>query len=425
MIHSLSIKNYLSFKNEVVYSFEATKDTSLEESHTVEVAKGIRLHKLGIIYGYNASGKSNLLKAFQFLKDFWFKTVEDKDDDIDVVPFMLNDSSKKKPSEFTLFFYHGGVKYSYYLSVKGNTVLNEKLDFYPGVQPANVFDRINKDDVSVITFGKKIKISSIAKEEISVKCLKNISVLAAYSQVNVKIDELKDVSHWMKEHVKPSIEPSTYLKNYSAQLVNDNKEAKSYVLNYLQKADFNISDIESKEFDKNIPDKFISMIKDSGIPKKELERLEKERTIKVLNTNFKHSVINNNIAESLPLDIDSQSEGTKRIFGLSGVIFDTLKQDAFLTIDEIEAKLHPRLIEYVIEQFIRNSKQSQLLVTTHYDNLFDEDDLLRKDNFWFTEKEKDGSSKLYPLSDFNGLNRISSLQKAYKFGKFGAIPNID
>lgn len=229
----------------------------------------------------------------------------------------------------------------------------------------------------------------------------------------------------MKEHVMSSIEPSTPLKDYTARLVNDSKDAKSYVLDYLRKADFNIVDIESKEFDRDIPDEVISMLKDSGIPNKELERLEKEKTIKMVDTNFNHSVINNNIEENRPLDIESQSGGTKRIFGLSGAIFRTLQQDGFLTIDEIESKLHPRLIEYVIEQFLRSSKQSQLLVTTHYDNLFDEDDLLRKDNFWFTEKGEDASTRLYPLTEFNGLKRISSLQKAYKFGKFGAIPNID
>lgn len=425
MIQSLSIKNYLSFKNEVVFSFEATKDTNLEESHTVEVAKGVRLNKLGIVYGYNASGKSNLLQAFQFLRDFWFTTVDDKDEDIEVIPFMLDDNSRNKPSEFTLFFYHESVKYSYHLSAKGNTVLHEKLDFYPGVQPANVFERTFKDGVSVINFGNKIKISTIAKEEINIKCLKNISVLAAFSQVNVSIKELDTVSHWMKEHVMSSIEPSTPLKDYTARLVNDSKDAKSYVLDYLRKADFNIVDIESKEFDRDIPDEVISMLKDSGIPNKELERLEKEKTIKMVDTNFNHSVINNNIEENRPLDIESQSGGTKRIFGLSGAIFRTLQQDGFLTIDEIESKLHPRLIEYVIEQFLRSSKQSQLLVTTHYDNLFDEDDLLRKDNFWFTEKGEDASTRLYPLTEFNGLKRISSLQKAYKFGKFGAIPNID
>lgn len=425
MIHSLSIKNYLSFKNEVVFSFEATKDTRLEESHTVEVAKGMRLNKLAVVYGYNASGKSNLLQAFQLLRDFWFTTVDDKDEDIEVIPFMLDDNSRNNPSEFTLYFYHEGIKFSYHLSAKGNTVLHEKLDFYPGVQPANVFERTFKNGISVINFGNKIKISAIAKEEISIKCLKNISVLAAYSQVNVSIKTLDSVSHWMKEHVMPSIEPSTNLKDYTERLINDNKVAKSYVLDYLSKADFNIVDIESNEFDRDIPDEFISMVKASGVPKKELERLEKEKTIKMLDTSFQHSVINNNIEEKHPLDIEWQSDGTKRIFGLSGAIFDTLKQNAFLTIDEIEAKLHPRLIEYVIEQFLRSSKQSQLLVTTHYDNLFDEDDLLRKDSFWFTEKGKDASTKLYPLSEFKGLKRISSLQKAYKFGKFGAVPDID
>jgi AAA15 family ATPase/GTPase len=425
MIQSLSIKNYLSFKDEVVFSFEATKDTQLEESHTVKVAKGVRLNKLGIVYGYNASGKSNLLKAFQFLRNFWFSTTDNKNKNIDVIPFMLDDDSRNKASEFTLFFYHESVKYSYHLSANKNTVLHEKLDYYPGVQPATIFERTFENGVSVINFGNKIKISAIAKEEINIKCLKNISVLAAFSQVNVSIKELDNASHWMKEHVMPSIEPSTLLKDYTAKLVNENKDAKSYVLNYLKRADFNISDIESKEFDKEIPDQVISMLKNSGMPDKELERLEKEKTIKMLDTNFQHSVVNNNKKENHSLDIDLQSDGTKRIFGLSGAIYRTLEQNAFLTIDEIEAKLHPRLIEYVIEQFLRSSTQSQLLVTTHYDNLFDEDDLLRKDNFWFTEKGEDASTRLYPLSEFNGLNRISSLQKAYKFGKFGAVPNID
>lgn len=425
MIHSLSIKNYLSFKNEVVFSFEATKDTNLEESHTVEVAKGVRLNKLGIVYGYNASGKTNLLLGFQFLRNFCFTTVDDKDEDIDVIPFMLDDDSRNKPSEFTLFFYHESIKYSYHLSTNGNTVLLEKLEFYPGVQPALVFERTFQDGISVINFGNKIKVSASAKKEINLKCLKNISVFAAYNQVNVSVDELDSVSHWMKEHVMQNIEPSTYLKDYTAELVNDNKEAKKYVLDYLQKADFNIVDIESNEFDRDIPEELISMAKASGMPKKELERLEKDKTIKMLDTSFRHSILINNKEENHSLDIELQSDGTKRIFGLSGAIYSALEQNAFLTIDEIEAKLHPRLIEYAIEQFIRSSTQSQLLVSTHYDNLFDEDDLLRKDSFWFTQKEEDASTRLYPLVEFKGLKRISSLQKAYKFGKFGAVPNID
>ena len=119
-----------------------------------------------------------------------------------------------------------------------------------------------------------------------------------------------------------------------------------------------------------------------------------------------------------------ESQGTIRTMGLAGCIQETVSSNAFLAVDEIESSLHPKLIEYIIERFLKESKYAQLLLTTHYDGLLAEEDLLRKDNVWFTEKGSDGSTVLYPLTDFKGLNRISSLQKAYKFGKFGAIPNI-
>ena len=101
-----------------------------------------------------------------------------------------------------------------------------------------------------------------------------------------------------------------------------------------------------------------------------------------------------------------------------------LRQNAFLATDEVDNSLHPKLIEYIIERFLKESQQAQLLLTTHYDGLLGEEDLLRKDTIWFTEKGPEGVSELYPLTDFKGLNRISSLQKAYKFGKFGAVPNL-
>lgn len=119
-----------------------------------------------------------------------------------------------------------------------------------------------------------------------------------------------------------------------------------------------------------------------------------------------------------------ESDGTVRTFGLAAQVQKILERNAFLAVDEIESSLHPKLIEYIIERFLKESGEAQLLLTTHYDGLLGEEDLLRKDNIWFTEKNADGSSVLYPLTDFKGLNRISSLQKAYKFGKFGAVPNL-
>lgn len=426
MIESLNIKNFLSFKNEVTFSFKATKDSHLEESHVVEVSKGVRLQKIGVVYGYNASGKSNLIEAFQFLRSFWFSIPENKDEETGIIPFKLDHNSRNTPSEFKLIFYYNTIKYSYSLVINEDVVINEKLDFYPTVQPSNIFERTNDDGVSVINFGNKIKVSSVAKEELTIKCLSNSSVFAALNQVNLKIKELDDAATWMKNQVMQSIEPLTSLQGFTERLVMESDDYKNKILSYLQKADFNISEINSREIEEKISDELIKRAREiTGIPKKEVERLEKERTIKMTKTEFGHSVINNEKEEVFDLPINWQSGGTKRIFGLSGAIFKAIEQEAFLSIDEIESKLHPRLIEFVIEQFVRNSNQAQLLVTTHYDNLFDESDLLRNDSFWFTEKGDDGSTKLYPLSEFNGLKRISSLQKAYKFGKFGAVPNID
>ncbi|MCD4683065.1 MAG: ATP-binding protein [Bacteroidales bacterium] len=425
MIHSLSIKNYLSFKDEVIFSFEASKDSHLEEHHVVEVAKGVRLLKFGIVYGYNASGKSNLINAFEFLHDFWFKTVDNKHDSVGVIPFMLDKNHRNKPTSFKLVFYINDLRHAYSVQIFDNIVLNERLEYYPGTQPAVIFERKDSEGISKIDFGYKIKVGSVAKDEISIKCLSNISLFAAYNQVNAKIREIDSVIEWMNEKVMQSIEPGTKLQNYTESLVFENNILKTKVLEYLQRADFNISNIISEVTEEEVPEELILRAKELGIPIAEIDRLEKERTIKITNTEFEHLVINDNVEETYNLPIDLQSAGTKRIFGLSGAIFQTLKRDAFLPIDELEAKLHPKLIEYVIEKFLRESDNSQLLVTTHYDNLFDEDDLLRKDNFWFTEKGDDGATKLYPLSSFKGLGRISSLQKAYKFGKFGSIPNFD
>ena len=115
-----------------------------------------------------------------------------------------------------------------------------------------------------------------------------------------------------------------------------------------------------------------------------------------------------------------------RTIGIEAGIFEALNKQAFLFIDEIESSLHPDLVEFIIEQFLSQRNRAQLLVTTHYDPLLNTvgDDLIRKDSVWFTEKDETGNTDLYSLVEFKGLNRISSLQKAYRNGVFGALPNI-
>lgn len=115
-----------------------------------------------------------------------------------------------------------------------------------------------------------------------------------------------------------------------------------------------------------------------------------------------------------------ESQGIFRTIVLAKYVQETTANDAFLVIDEIESSLYPRLVEYIVERFLKESKNAQLLFTTRYDGLLAEEDLILKNNVWFIEKSSGGSTALYPLADFKRLSRISSLQKAYKFGKFGA-----
>jgi AAA15 family ATPase/GTPase len=430
MILEVKIKNFLSFKEEVTFSFEATRDKSFEDYQVVEAAPDTRILRLAIVYGANASGKSNLIEAFEFLRYFWFNRPDNKDKPTGVIPFLLDGQTPQELSEFSLIFYIDGVKYLYSLALNKKTVLSEKLFVYPGTQPAMIFDRVlNEEGVSEIIFNpKKVKISQPAKDEITIKCLTNMSVWAAYNQVNVAVPDMENVVRWMKSRYNlPSVEPHTGLVNYAEHAINKDQSTKDVILNFLRRADFNITDVNTEIIRESVSEEVVQAILNdiADISSDEKERLKQEKTVSFTKTEFEHRIVNDeNREEFYKLLKKRQSKGTLRTFGLAGVICKSVEANAFLAIDEIESSLHPRLVEFFIEDFLKQKSQSQLLLTTHYDGLLEEDDLLRKDSIWFTNKKANGSTELYSLADFKGVNRISSLQKAYKYGKFGAIPNI-
>ena len=418
-------KNFLSFKEGMTYSFEATTDKHLEERQIVEISPGVRILKLGLVFGANASGKSNLISAFEFLNDFWNKITNSKDQETGITPFLLDNHSWTEPTEFTLTFYVGNKKHIYKLILSKNDVLSETLYHYPGTQPSELFSRRMDKNVSDIRYNPKLKISSVAKDEIAIKCLTNMSFFAAYSMVNLHVPEIEEVISWMKNEYMHCVKPSSRLTQFVEKIMLQESPVKVFVLNFLKQADFNIDNINTENKDQEVPEDIIDILVKSEISNVEKERLKKERSIKVTETTFTHKVVNNAGEENLfQLPGKLQSKGTLRTMGIAGVISRALNRDAFLAIDEIESSLHPKLVEFVIENFLRLSNRAQLLLTTHYDGMLEETDLLRNDNIWFTNKLNDGSTELYSLSDFKGVNRISSLQKAYKYGKFKAIPNI-
>ena len=402
MIAEIKFKNMFSFRDETVLSFEADKSKDLESYHVVELAPDVKLLKLAVIYGANASGKSNIIKVCDFIRSFITCTPLNKAELIKIVPFLLNRTSKEQASEFSVSFYamngDKAIRYVYSVLLETTHIVRETLIYYLSQQPATVFERSMENNVSSIKFGQKVKISTAAKEEITLKCLPNMSVFAAYMQVNTNIAEMETALQYLTKQMMPAIVPTSSLSRYAEEAIKK-ETAKEYILRYLQEADFNISNISSKE---------------------------QETKKGVVNyTMYQHKVSSglggNDYYEFPEL---YESDGTIRTFGLASQIQNSIGSNAFLAVDEIESSLHPKLIEYMIERFLKESKQAQLLLTTHYDGLLGEEDLLRKDNIWFAEKNTDGASVQYPLTDFKGLNRISSLQKAYKFGKFGAVPNL-
>lgn len=393
MIEEISFSNVLSFKNETTLSFEATADKSIETSHVVTMPNGTRLLRLAVVFGANASGKSNLLYALEELHDFWTFEPGSMDRRTGIEPFMLDKETPEEPSEFNLKIWIDGVRYWYQLRLTERTVLFEKLSYYKTVQPIMVFERRLEDGESVIKTNPAVqKIDQETLKMLSLYCLPNMSVFAARGRVNMKFNHADNFRKWIHDRFMPTIYPKTDMTKFASRMLRENNDFKSYMINFLNMADFNITGLNEHS--------------DGGF-------------------GFEHTVENERGKERYELNLGRQSNGTRRLLGIEAAVFDLCRNGSFLMIDEMDSSLHPDLMEYILRQFLLDSSQSQLLITTHYDGLLRTvNDLIRKDNIWFTEKDKAGASQLYSLVEFKGLNKITHLDKAYRNGVFGALPEF-
>ena len=396
MIQEFTVKNFRSFKDKVTLSFEATRDTTFESSHVVEVAPGVRLLRLALIFGANASGKSNLLAAFDYLRNFWFHQPADLYAPTESIPFLLDKVTPQEPTEFGLKFYTAGKKYWYVLVLDTHRVISEKLYFYKSAQPTLLFSRSFENGQSVIRFNPSvIKIDATVSREIALRCLPNMSFFAAKKMINYSLPHINDASDWMRKRTHQIIDPGNTMFDSAGKMALNNDALKKYLVDFMHRADFNITDISAEKYACDV------------------------------RTYFEHTVKNSRGTEKYILSNELQSLGTQRTFGIETAIYSAILNNEFLPIDEIESSLHPDLTEFILEQFFKSESRSQLLVTTHYDPLLGSvDDLIRKDSVWFTEKGEDGCSDLYSLVEFKGLRKIKSFQKSYRNGAFGAVPNI-
>lgn len=391
MIAEFKVRNFLSIKEEQVLSFIPTTDNTMLDIYTEEVADNIRLLKIGSIYGSNASGKTNVLLALDFFRNLMICSDKSKSERIGVVPFKLDKESLYKSTFFEMVFYINRDKYKLSVELDDEKIYNEKLLIYTTVRPTIIYDRHydSAKDATIIDFGNKIGLTKKDREVIEGNTINNRSVIAAFGISNVRKSQLNLVFDMFAKEMTPVIMPGTSLMNFTMQHLLDSKNGKlkKFILNFLKASDFNISNISLRNGE----------------------------------LVFSHHT---ETCGDLNLEDQFESRGTKRYLGLATILFDLLVNGNILPIDEIEASIHYELLSYFIRVFLVNSKKgAQLILTTHDINLLDED-FIRRDSIWFTDKNLKGESELYRLSSL-GLHKTMSVYNAYRQNKLVDLPFLD
>ena len=427
MIVNFSIQNFGSIKDKQILSFEADKSDHLENYYIIPI-NGLRLLKLGLIYGANASGKTTILKALQFLRNIVLEPETKKTEEFDFKPFLFDSVSQKQNSILSIDFIQNEKRYYYEVEFNKDAIVNETLNHYNPTK-SNVFKRTTDLDkqFTQITFGsilkKEKKIDKTFEKTLESNTLWNNTVLGGFLKTNMELKELKDATDWFSIYLRPLILTKTELDSYVTSQIDKSEIKKADVVSILKKADFNISDILIQEKEEDIPDGLLEFlekqVKDSS---KVINDLKNKGKITSVNLEFEHTV--NNKKYSLPFDLESQ--GTKRYYGFAGILSLLLKGSIAIPIDELEASLHPDLYIHFLLSFLVNSKNSQIIATTHNREILNNKDIYRNDAIWFTDKTDISATELYSLSDFDSsvIRDTSNVYNAYKIGKLGGVPNL-
>ena len=277
MIINFSLKNFGSVKDKQTLTFEADKSDHLENSYIIHT-NGLRLLKIALIYGANASGKTTILKALEFLRDIILEPETKKTDELDFQPFLFDAETPNENSVISIEFITNDTKYFYEVEFFRKAVVNEVLNFY-NPNKANVYKRTTdiKNQFTEIKFGSKIKIDKLFEKNLEANTLWNNTVLGGFLKTNVDVKELKEAVEWFKNYLRPLIYTKTQLERFVTSKITMGELAKIDVINILQKADFHISDIVIQEEEKEIPDGYIDFVKKQlKAPDNEVKKLEEK-----------------------------------------------------------------------------------------------------------------------------------------------------
>jgi AAA15 family ATPase/GTPase len=412
MLLEFRIRNYRSIRDELVVSFVASKDKKLAETHLA--ATGVtsipNVLRSAVVYGPNASGKSTLLFALQYMRAVVAEsaTVMQPGQTFGVQPFRLDEKYAKQPTEFEITFLLGGLRHQYGFSLTPERIVNEWLLVYRTAKPQQWFSRSydEKTQSSVYEFSNHLTGPRKLWQETT---RPNALFLSTAAQLNSEL--LGPIFRWLVDQPVYFAAGLSPLPDLTTQLLQTDIGKKS-VRDFLVSADISISDVVSVSrpgFMQNI------MLGPDG-PK--FSREEREMLLPQFVHRTEHG--------SATFELHEESQGTQRLYALIAPVLDVLKNGRMLIVDELDSSLHPLLVRRLVRMFHQpelNPKGAQLLFSTHDTSLLDRT-LFRRDQIWFTEKDHDQATRLYPLSDF-GPRESEAWEKGYLIGRYGAVPFFD
>ena len=408
-------KNFRSLRDEQVLSLVASKDKTLLDTNTVVTGVNAvpALLRSAVVYGANASGKSNLIKAMQYMRAVVAEsaTVIQPGQSFSVQPFRLDAESASQPTEFEATFLLDGVRYQYGFALTAQRIVSEHLLVYKAFKPQRWFDRYvdNETGKDVYEFGPGLK----GPKNVWEGATRSNSLFLSMA-VQLNSEQLRPVFDWFTNKLVIFNEVSPLAPQFSVQMLQQAAKRRE-ICDFLSAADISIADIEVVT--RKVPGQSLHL--DMATGKTELSSKEIEEN----QLRFHHVTKQGNAV----FDRSEESSGTRSLLFLTGPVFDILSKGLTLVIDELDTSLHTLLVRQLVRLFHQpdiNTGGAQLIFATHDTSLLDAPDLLRRDQVWFVEKDRDQASSLVSLSEFSP-RKNEALERGYLMGRYGGIPFLE
>lgn len=418
MIREFWAKNYLSISEKQELSF-VTRGP--ESEFVVEMPDGTFLNKLGILYGSNASGKSNMLWAIDAV--FSMLYCSNKRSNRRILRFYPFALTKEQPIQLHVSFYANSIRYDYDLEYNEYAILKELLYYYPNNAKALFYERtyVGENLQADIKFGSTIAIFSKSQDTIRENTLNNHSVLSTCSKISLKEDgaQLYSLYQWVGQyyHSIDGDDDKNGLITELKHVYSDDRKRKFYNL-MLKKADLNLQGFKPVLVDRIIPKGLREEVEHSDIPEDVKEKI-------LSPTKDSIAFINGSNYGNFEIPIELQSKGTLRYLRILHPLYDLISSNHVYYLDELGEDLHYDLLYYYLNVFLYNSDKSQLIMTSQETALLAQDLLNEhRSAVWFVEKNNETASSVYSRADSFGLHKNLSLYNSYKIGRLGAKPKI-